>query len=253
MQSCPPQTTLKTLRQSGSLKALFPRHDGPDLQSVLINTAGGITGGDRFSINAHARAGARLTLTTQAAERAYRRQPGQVGRLENRLLIEEGAHLNWLPQETILYQGSALTRSLRIDLQAGASMLMVEPLVFGRAAMGEVLTDCSLTDRVEIHRDGQLAYLDAIRLQGDIAAQLARPHIGGGAGAMASLVYVAADAGARLAPLRAMLSNTASASLVQDDLLVLRLLAADSYLMRQTLVPVLNLLTNNTLPRCWMI
>ena len=240
------------MRQSGSLKALFPRATGPDFQAVLVNTAGGITGGDTVKINARADAGSHLTLTTQAAERAYRAQPSQVGHLQTRLEVEAGARLNWLPQETILFQGCALRRSLRVDMQADATFLMVEPLVFGRAAMGETLTDASFSDSIEIHREGLLSYVDRITLQGNIAAQMARPNTGNGAVAMANLVYVAPGAGAQLAPLRAMLPDTAGASLIGDDLLVLRLLAPDSYLMRQTLIPILNRLTHNTLPRCWM-
>lgn len=246
-------TRLKDLGQSGSLKALFPRAHGADFQAVLINTAGGITGGDSFCITAHAEADTQLTLTTQAAERAYRAQPDQVGEVQNRLLIDKGARLNWLPQETILFQGCALSRTLHIDMQEGASLLMVEPLVFGRLAMGETLTDASFNDRIEIRRQGRIAYLDAITLQGDIAAQLARPHVAAGAGAMASLVYIAPDADAQLAPLRALLPETAGVSLIGDDLLLLRMLAADSYLLRQTLIPILNRLTHDTLPRCWMI
>jgi len=137
-------------------------------------------------------------------------------------------------------------------MQADATFLMVEPLVFGRAAMGETLTDASFSDSIEIHREGLLSYVDRITLQGNIAAQMARPNTGNGAVAMANLVYVAPGAGAQLAPLRAMLPDTAGASLIGDDLLVLRLLAPDSYLMRQTLIPILNRLTHNTLPRCWM-
>jgi len=245
-------TTLNDLHQSGSLKALFPQQSGPDFQAVLINTAGGITGGDSFSITARAATDSRLVLTTQAAERAYRAQPGQVGRLENRVVVEKGAHVNWMPQETILFQGCSLARFLHVDMQAGASFLMVEPLVFGRAAMGETLTAASFTDRIEIRREGQLCYLDRVALQGNIAAQMARPNTANGAGAMVNLLYIAADASAQLAPLRAMLPDTAGVSLIQDDLLALRLLAADSYLMRQILIPILNRLTDDNLPRCWM-
>lgn len=243
---------MKDLRQSGSLKALFPHATGPDFQAVLVNTAGGITGGDTVKINARADAGSHLTLTTQAAERAYRAQPGQTGHLQTRLEVEAGARVNWLPQETILFQGCALRRSLHVEMQADATFLMVEPLVFGRAAMGETLTDASFSDRIEIHREGQLSYFDRVTLQGNIASQMARPNTGNGAGAMASLIYAAADAGAQLAPLRAMLPDTAGASLIGEDLLVLRLLAPDSYLVRQSLIPILNRLTDNNLPRCWM-
>lgn len=245
-------TTLARLRQSGSLKALFPRIAGPDIQSVVINTAGGITGGDTFNLKAHAQAGTRLTLTTQTAERAYRAQPGETGLLKNQLLIDSGARVHWLPQETILYQGSALSRSLHVEIGHGASFLMVEPLVFGRKAMGETLTDACFTDRIEIHREGRLQYLDAVKLKGNITAQLARPHTAAGAGAMASLVYSSVDAETWLAPIRAKLGNSGGVSLINDQLLVLRLLAPDSYLLRQTLIPILNVITNDNLPRCWM-
>lgn len=243
---------LKGLRQSGSLKALFPRSSGPDFQAVFINTAGGITGGDRFKLDANAGSNARLTLTTQAAERAYLAQSGQVGNIQTHLSVGSGGRLNWLPQETILFQGCALKRSLQIEMADDAALLMVEPLVFGRKAMGETLTDASFCDRVEIRRQGQLIYYDAIKLSGDVFAKLARPHTAAGAGAMASLVYVAKDAENLLEDVRALLGATAGASLIHDDLLVMRMLAGDSYLMRKTLIPVLNLLTNDNLPRCWM-
>lgn len=246
-------TRLKDLRQSGALKLLFPRTGTPDLQSVLINTAGGITGGDSFHIQADAEAETQLTLTTQTAERAYRAQPDQTGHLQTQLSIGQGARLDWLPQETILFQGCALQRSLHIDMAADATLLMAEPLVFGRQAMGEVLSEASFADRIEIRRNGTLTYLDALRFQGNVAAHLARPNIAAGAGAMATVVYVADDAAAYLAPIRALTADTGGASLVHDDLLVLRLLAADSYLLRKTLIPILTLLRNAALPRCWMI
>jgi len=246
-------TALKTLRQSGSFRALFPQAFGPDFQTVLINTAGGVTGGDTFNTKATAQSGSKLTITTQAAERAYRAIPGETGRICNHVVIEPGARVNWLPQETILFQGSAIQRSLKVEMTDDASLLMVEPLVFGRKMMGEVLTDASFTDRIEILRQDKIAYLDTIRLRGNIAEQMARPHVAAGASAMASLVYIAKDADARFAAVRSMVGDTGGASMIGDDILNLRLLASDSYLLRKTLIPILNLLTTTTLPRCWMI
>ncbi len=247
------RNALAGLRQAGALKVLFPRPAGSGVEAVLINTAGGITGADAFSLDARAGTATRLTLTTQAAERAYRALPREVARVENRLSADAGARLCWLPQETILYDGSALSRRLRIDLAEGASLLMAEPLVFGRTAMGETLADATFRDRIEIRRNGRLAYLDAITLSGRVSEKLARPFTAAGAGAMASLVYVAPDAEAALAAVRSLLGDTAGASLRESDMLVLRLLAADGYLLRQTLIPVLNCLAGEPLPRCWTI
>lgn len=244
---------LDAFRQSGSLKAMFPRIFDTTLQAVLVNTAGGVTGGDRFRLEATAGAKTHLTLTTQTSERAYRAQPDETGEIRSHLTVKSGSRLNWLPQETILFQGSALNRSLTVDMDETAQLLLVEPMVFGRAAMGERLTNANVRDRIEIRRAGTPLYLDAITMNGDIAEQLARPTIAGGAGAMASLVYVAPDAEAQLSPLRAMLPDSAGASLINDDLLAIRAVAEDSYVLRQFLVPILNCLTSDALPRTWMI
>lgn len=246
-------TSLRRLRQSGSLKCLFPRNAGRALQAVLLNCAGGVTGGDRLSLDARAEAGTNLTLTTQAAERIYRALPGECGRIETRLDVAEGACMNWLPQETILFDGCSLERSLTIELQEGAALLLTEPLVFGRLEMGETLTLARLLDRIEIRRAGAPVYLDCIRLAGDVQAQLDRPGVAGGARAMASLVYVAPDAEAQLEVLRRFLPCHAGASLIHEDVLVMRLLSRDSNEMRSSLVPMLNHLSHDGLPRCWNI
>jgi urease accessory protein len=244
---------LSALRMSGSLKLLFPRPAGRALEAVLVNTAGGITGGDSFSVEATAEPGASLSLTTQAAERAYRASGARPGRLATRLAAGQGARLAWLPQETILFEGSFLRRSLSVELAADARFLMVEPVIFGRAAMGEELHAARFHDRVEIRRAGALIWFDALRLEGDLAAQMDRPALGGGARAMASLVYAGPDAEAFLGPLRALLPQTAGASLVRGGLLAARLLAADGYDLRRALIPAIRLLNSNEIPKPWML
>lgn len=252
-QASPRGTVIDDLHQSGSMKLLFPRGADDELQAVLLNTAGGITGGDRFEIGARALPDSRLTLSTQAAERAYRARPGEVARLSTRLVVDAGARANWLPQETILYDGCALDRRLTAELAADATLLLAEPLVFGRAAMGEVLATGLFRDRIEIRRDGVPVFLDAFRLEGAISAHLARPHVAAGMGAMATLVLAAPAAAGHLDALRALMPATGGASLLADDLLVCRLLAPDSHLLRQSLVPALERLTGTALPKVWMI
>lgn len=246
------RSVLDALHQSGSSKCLFPQSARHGLEAVILNTAGGVTGGDAFSFSAHAAADTELTMTTQACERAYKAQPGQTGRIRNRLQVAAGARVNWLPQETILFDGCALDRRLSVDMDKDASLLMVEPMVFGRHAMGETLTDIHLSDRIEIRRADQMLYLDAVRLNGNAQAHLAQAFIAGGAGAMASVVYIADDAEARLDGIRTALPETAGASLIKKDVLVLRILAQDSFVLRLSLLPILRRLNGSELPRCWM-
>ncbi|WP_255731422.1 urease accessory protein UreD [Phaeobacter sp. B1627] len=248
------------LHQAGALKLLFPR-GRPPVEAVMVNTAGGITGGDRFTLDASAGPNSQLTLTTQAAERAYRAQPGQTGRVQTTLTVAEGARLTWVPQETILFQNCDFDRRLRVDLGSDARLLLAEPVVFGRAAMGERLTSARFQDRIDIYRGDRRIYHDAIRVRGDLAAALAGAATGGGlsapSGAMATLVLAAPDAEATLDWIRAALPSGGTAiggaSLLAPDLLHLRLLAVDSFVLRQSLLPLLDRLTDGGLPRCWRL
>lgn len=241
-------SVLEDLRVSGALKLLFPR--GPNFEAVSLNVSGGLTGGDRFAFTAEAGPGSHLTFTTQAAERAYRSAAG-MAEVSTRLKAEQGSRINWLPQETILFETCAVRRKLRVDLAAGAEYLMVEPLVFGRHAMGERLHSGHLDDEIDIRRDGRPLYKDRLLLSGDIDATLARGAVGQGAGAMANVVFASDTAEAQLQPLRALLPETGGASLRAPDLLVLRILAQDGYDLRQSLLPVLDHLTHNSLPKSW--
>ena len=246
------RSCLDALRQSGATKILFPR-GRPHLEAIVINTAGGVTGGDRFRLEAEAGVGSRLTVTTQAAERAYRAQPGETGRVSTRLRVGPGARLDWLPQELIVFQGADLERRLEIDLAEDAKFLMVEPVVFGRRAMGERLSSARFRDRIDMRRNGRHLYRDGVQISGDLAEALASPVTGWGAGAMASLVYVAPDAAALLETVRAALPPIGGASMLAADTLVLRCLAPDSFELRRALLPILDRLTGETLPTSWRL
>ncbi|WP_439142041.1 urease accessory protein UreD [Pseudooctadecabacter sp.] len=230
---------------------VFPRHAGRALQAVTVNTAGGVTGGDRFDAQFAAGLGTDLTVTTQAAERAYRANSDTPGTVTTRLAVDAGARLSWLPQETILFDGAAFSRRMTVDLAPDAQLLFVEPLVFGRTAGGEVLEQVRFHDTVTIRRGDTPLFCDAVGLAGDVSAQMHRRA--GGAVALASVVYVAPYAEATLADVRALLPPTAGASLMADDVLHVRLLAQDSFELRKTLIPVLERLSTDPLPRVWRI
>ncbi|MBM1220906.1 urease accessory protein UreD [Ponticoccus sp. SC2-23] len=244
-------SVIDRFRTSGSMKTLFPL-TGTTLEAIMINTSGGLTGGDRFDVTAGVGEGSTLTLTTQAAERAYRAVSGRA-QVRSRMDVAPGGRLNWLPQELILFQGCALDRRLEIDLAPGAELLMVEPVIFGRRAMDERLDRIGFTDRIAIRRAGRPLYLDTISLEGDAGALMARPALGAGAGAMACVVFVSEMAEGLLARCRTLLGAAGGASLVQPDTLVLRLLAEDGFELRRSLVPILETLGGARLPKSWSL
>ncbi|MDC1275417.1 urease accessory protein UreD [Ascidiaceihabitans sp.] len=247
------QSRLKDLRQQGSYRAIFPRPIKGTIEAVIINTAGGITGGDKFATKFTAYDHAKVSVTTQAAERIYRAPNATAGSMQTRLEVKPNAQLYWLPQETILFEGSRLRRRLEVDVAQGAKFLMVEPLVFGREASGESLQSCSLDDSVCITCDEKPVYVDRIKLNGDIAATLKRPAVANGARAMASIVLVDPTAKALLDGVRALLPSFGGASLLADNILVIRLLCSDSFALRTALLPILTHLTHNAVPKNWRL
>jgi len=246
-------TRLSDLAQRGAAKCMVPRVPGR-VEAVLLNTAGGITGGDRFRWEAAAGPGATLTLATQTAERLYRAEAGPAARGESRLTVAAGARIDWLAQETILFDGCALDRRLDADMAEDATLTVVEPLVLGRAAMGETVRLAHLTDHWRIRRGGRLVYADALRLSGDIAAITARPATWNGHRAGASLVHVAPGAETRLDALRARLADldgVEGGASAWNGLVALRLLAPDGQCLRAALLALLGVLRADPMPRVW--
>lgn len=245
---------LKALRQEGSAKAMLPRMHGRAPEVVFLNTAGGLTGGDRLHYALEVAPGAAAVGTTQTAERAYR-STGGAARVETELRLGAGARLHWLPQELILFEGCALDRRLRVEMAADAELVLLETLVLGRAAMGERLTRIALTDRREVIRGGRPAMVEAIRL-GD--ADLARPGASGlnGAVAVATLSLFAPDAEDRLPALRAALPGggpVRAAASAWEGRVVLRAMAPAAWPLRRAVARAVATLTRAPLPRVWQI
>ena len=246
-------TRLKNLRQEGSYRASFPRHSKGNIETVIINTAGGVTSGDKFTATITAHESSQISITTQAAERIYRARDTLVGEIQTSLCLQKNAQLYWLPQETILFDGARLKRRLDVDLHSSAKFLMVEPLVFGREASGEKLLSGMLDDRVSISSNGQPIYIDRIKLKDNITDQLMRPALASNSHAVVSIVLVKPNAKLLLEPVRALLPQKAGASLLNDNILVVRMLPQDSHEMRTATFPILTLLTHNTVPKNWRL
>lgn len=245
-------TVPRTLFQEGSAKARLPKAFQQPPEAVLINTAGGLTGGDRFSTEIELEEGAGLMVTTQACERVYRSLGGPA-EVEARLRLGTGARLDWLPQETILFDGGRLRRRLDVDLAGDAEFLAVEAVLFGRTAMGESVRSGTFHDRWRIRRGGKLLFADDLRIEGDIAAQLARPAVLAGQVAMATAIYAGQWIDALLEPVREAIGDAGGASAWGGKLLV-RIAAPDGLALRSKLIPVLSVLMNGRpLPKVWQL
>jgi urease accessory protein len=248
-----PVTRLVENYQSGSARVRFPHSEaeGP-IEIVLLNTAGGVTGGDHLSYSISAEAGAHGVVATQAAERIYRRFEG-VARIETALAVSSGASLDWLPQETILFDRSALTRTLVADVHPNARLLAVEAIVLGRAAMGETARSVELFDSWRICRGGKLVFADGLRLNGDAVAIMANGATGSGAAAVATLVLVAPDAETKIDVAREALASAAGevGASVWNGMLVARLIAATGQALRADLIRLIEALRGATMPRVW--
>lgn len=244
-------TALADLRQQGCLKARFPR-PVDWAEAVLLNSSGGIAGGDQLAIDLEVGQGARATFSAQAAERFYRALPTDApARVATTLTLAPGAAAEWLPQESILFDAAALHRTLDIHMAADAHLLAVETLVFGRALMGETVHTLRLSDTIRLTRAGRLELHDATRLTGEIQPILARRASAAGARAMATILLAAPNAAAYLQPLRDTLSADAAAS-TWNNLLVARVLAPTAAALRTTLVAALHVLRDGrALPRVW--
>lgn len=245
------RTGIRRLHQAGCLKLRFPRLPDDDCQAVVINTSGGLTGGDKLALSFDVAPDAALTVTTQACERVYR-STGAAADIDVAFRLGAGATLAYLPQETILFDGGRLSRRLDLDAAATSRFLLVESVILGRGAMGESVASGEISDRWRLRRDGRLVLAEALKLGGAIEALGARAATLAGHAAFSTFVWQGTEPEAMLRRLRAELSGTEGASLV-EGLIVVRLVAADGYALRKRLMPLLALLAQAPLPLVWSL
>ncbi|MBV8564422.1 MAG: urease accessory protein UreD [Methylobacteriaceae bacterium] len=258
--------------EHGGLRLRFPKV-AAGCEAVLINTGGGMAGGDRAVLHFAAGAGADVTVTTQSAEKIYRTQ-GSASIVEVGLSVASAARLEWLPQETILFNEGQLVRRLDADMAADAALTLVESVTFGRSAMGEMQPRGVFRDSWRIRRGGELVFAEEARLEGNIATTLDRRACGAGARALATFLYIAPDAERHVEGVRAVLDGlrprgdvmcsiepardgtaieagiTCGAS-AWNGILVARFGSASPQRLRAALVGLLEALRGRRVPRVW--
>jgi urease accessory protein len=245
------RTRRKLVREDGSLRVRFPNAAPEALEAVIVNTGGGMIGGDRLSIDIALEAGSSLIAGTAAAEKVYRSN-GPDAEMTVRLDLAVGARLVWLPQETILFDRARLSRRIDVDLAPGASLLMAEAVVFGRAAMGEFMTEGHVSDHWRVRREGKLIYADTARLDGAITKKLGQSAVMAGGIAFAT-VLCAPGGEEQLAAVRALGETFKSEVGISawNGIAVARFCARDGATLRHDLIAVLAALGAHV-PRLWL-
>src|SRR5262249_49036702 len=240
-----------SVHEAGSLRIRFTNAPPEMLEAVLINTAGGMTGGDEFSIRGSLNAGAQLLAGTAAAEKIYKSTGANAA---VKLAIEAacGSRCFWLPQETILFDRARLSRSIDVNVAAGATLVMAEAIVFGRSAMGEAVHEGSLIDRWRIRRGDRLLFAESVRLDGTIARKLAQPAIAAGAVAVATVLAVPGDE-EMVAAVRSRNEQFVGEIGISawNGIALARLCASDGAALRHDLAVLLSAL-GAPLPRLWL-
>lgn len=240
------------VHEAGSLRVRFPSPEQQGLSAVLVNTAGGVAGGDRFIVSLDVGADAGLTLTTAAAEKIYRSH-GPSAELDITLKVAGGGHLAWLPQETILFDQARAERRIDIELAEGASLLLCESVIFGRSAMGETMRTGRFVDRWRLRVGGKLVFAETVRLDGDLAALLDRPAVAKGGVAVGTALIVPGDA-ALVGRLRddADCFGAEVGITAWNGIAMARFCAQDAAKLRADMMAVLRRAAGRALPRLWL-
>jgi len=248
------RTRLAEFYQEGCAKIRLPNTFSPDMEAILINTSGGLTGGDVIEWSVAATASTRLTVTTQANEKIYR-AADDTASVTTHISVGSGAAVHWLPQETILFDQSSLRRRLDVELHDTSSeFIAVEAVLLGRKAMGECLHRGFFLDTWRVRRGNDLVHAEDMRLQDDVSALSSQPSTLGGHVAFATVLYVGPLAEALLPKLRECLGESLAGASQWKGKLVVRLLAPSGYELRKLLVPAITVLRNGApVPKVWNI
>lgn len=259
------RTRIDQLYQESAARIRVPdRSSIGGLEAVAINTAGGMTSDDDLQWQAHAGPNTHLTVTTQACEKIYKADGGPA-KVTVELEIADEAELNWLPQETILFDKARLTRSITAHLQGNAKLLLVEPVLFGRRAMNETMQSGLWRDSWRIFHQNALIHAENARLEGSIASHLSSLAGLGGQTALATLLAIGSHAEAKLTGARALMDSVPGCvggascwTVAETSKLVVRLAANDGYTLRQVLIPLINHLASRddspaAVPKIWSL
>ena len=159
-------TALTGCRSTVPLQVLAPiALDDPAAVVSILNPTGGLFGGDRLAIDVDVAAGAHAVLTTPSATRGYRADGAPTVQTV-RLRLGPGAVVEWVPDHTIPFAGSALLQAFDVELAETASLVLVDAFSAGRIALGEAWRFALLQSAIAIRDRLGWLLLDRFVLRG---------------------------------------------------------------------------------------
>eukprot|EP01037_Dinobryon_pediforme_P006174 gene6174-6241_t len=242
--------------EAGGFRLRVPKRDhqrgAAGVEAVLINTGGGLVGGDSGHIDISVGPQARVTMTTQSAEKIYGSQGPQT-RLDAAIRLGDGAIFEWIPQETILFRDAHFARKLNIHMAASTRLTLLESLVLGRKASNEPAVSGILRDVWRIYRDEKLIFAENLALGPNLAMQLGPAATAQDGMCMATLLHIAPDAEGRIEAIRASLEAAPCqcAASAWNGMVVVRFLSAQPDLLRRAIAKCLRDLRGRDLPKVW--
>jgi len=247
-------TRASRVSEEGSLRVRFPREEGEELSCVAINTGGGVTGGDKMSVEINAGPSAKLAFTSAAAEKIYR-SAGACAEIKTHLTAQAGAILAFLPQETIIYNGARVRRFVDVHLDGAASALLCDLNCIGRTQMNENVDRLYLHDRWRISIGSVLDFADTTKLDGDATTLLRHPAIAGGASCFGTLI-AASPQNADIERKWRAIAEQINGRLVLatgrvGHILVTRMIAQEMVYMREAATRLIEAAGLVSLPRSW--
>ncbi len=196
------RTVLAHRRHVGPLMVQRPFYpEGGICHVYLLHPPGGVVGGDTLELQLQAEAGSHALITTPAATKFYRAGPHPFSSLRQQLQVND-ATLEWLPQETIVFDGARARSCTRVDLTGNSQFIGWEIFCLGRPVVQEQFRVGELHQDFLLYRDGRPLLLDRLRLVGDSPALSARWGLADAQAMGTMLMYPGGDAD--LAALRAV-------------------------------------------------
>jgi urease accessory protein len=252
------RTRLGDLYQRDPCRVLFPEPEpGEPPLAVLLTTSGGVTDGDSLKMTVEIGPGASAVATTQAAEKIYRAAKGDGHcAIDVAVRVAGDGVLDWLPQETIVFEGARVKRRTVAEVEPGGSLLACEMVVLGRAASGERFTRGLLLDAWSVRRpdprkSGRLVWTDTLRVEGETPSGAGF----GTANALATVIGVWDAPQSRFEQARALLETAAEVRAgvtLVNGVMVARILG-EATMVRAAAVRFLTDFRGRRLPRVWHV